>query len=293
MNELAILYSRVSTDVQDNSLHVQDEKLRGYLLSKGLETRPGLVLADEDVSGRIPIFERPGGRRALQILREGWREPGDGLAVRQHPVNHIICKTVDRLGRNAKDCLTLYEWFQTSGKVLHVMDLMGDQITTSGMMGKMFFAIAALFAEFEVETIRERIRTTFRHKMGQGELIGTVPFGFEAVPTGRVNPKSGKEIMRLEPNPGEQAMIRHMAEWRRAGWSLNAIAKRLNALSVPTKTGPGMPIKVKTSEGIREQLSSGQWHAGQVKKLLSSKHTAAILQRTTDHAEDADKEIAA
>jgi Recombinase len=37
------------------------------------------------------------------------------------------------------------------------------------------------------------------------------------------------------PNSGEQALIARIATWRRRGWSLGRIARKLEAEAIPTK----------------------------------------------------------
>ena len=44
-----------------------------------------------------------------------------------------------------------------------------------------------------------------------------------------------QEGATLVPNPAEQATIQRIAAWRRRGWSMGRIAKRLQHQGVPTK----------------------------------------------------------
>lgn len=69
--ELAVVYARCSTDQQDHSIRVQNDKIKAYLALNHLDTLPELQFEDEDVSGRIPLYERPGGKRAVDALRCG------------------------------------------------------------------------------------------------------------------------------------------------------------------------------------------------------------------------------
>src|ERR1051325_10751682 len=99
----------------------------------------------------------------------------------------------------------------------------------------------SMFAEFERDMIVQRIQDRMAQKRTNGELCGTVPYGKIAVGTGRFNPKTEKEIMRLEPCPEEERWILQINYWRRSGYS-KRIAQELNRLGVPTKIPKGTPI---------------------------------------------------
>jgi DNA invertase Pin-like site-specific DNA recombinase len=61
----------------------------------------------------------------------------------------------------------------------------------------------------ELERIRERIQTVLDHKANKGELIGTVPYGFDAVETGAVTSK-GVRIRQLIANERERVWLHQM-----------------------------------------------------------------------------------
>lgn len=286
--QYAIVYTRVSTDRQD--LTPQGRQLHKYLDFKELVTTDALFFDEENVSGRVPLFERKKGKIAYDLLCNGWRPADHPVCAAPIPIHHIVLTRVDRLGRNAAKLLELYEWFQTNGKLLHITDLFGEPITTQGITGKMFFGLQALFAEYELETIRERIQGKLDDKRDRNELIGTVPYGFDPVGPGgqpisnsqlsiRLSLPAGRkwpEGTRLIANPGEQYWIRRMAHWRSWGWSYNRIAKALNQAGVPTKCPPGLPVR---RNGRTVGLTSGQWQSGNVAKVLQSKHTRRLLDR--------------
>jgi site-specific DNA recombinase len=76
-----------------------------------------------------------------------------------------------------------------------------------------------------------------RHKQARHQAYARTPYGFD--PEGEA----------LRPNPVEQAVIRQVQDWRRAGQSLHWIAGELARQQVPTKRG-------------------GQRYAGTVRYLL-------------------------
>jgi DNA invertase Pin-like site-specific DNA recombinase len=242
--KLARLYRRVSTAEQQNSMDVQDARIADYVKFKQL-TIAG-EYADPDVSGRIPIGQRSGGYALLRDL-----QPGD----------HLVVAKLDRLGRNAVDILRTIDDLTNRRKVtIHIIDLGGDSFSTSNPYSRFVIGTIALFAELEVERIRGRIQEVMTHKFERHELCGTVPYGYDAVGTGRFNEKNGvrKEVMELVVNTAELAWVRQMAAWRASGLAYNKIAAELNKHGVPTK--------------IR-----GTWQSGNVARVLSGKHTARLL----------------
>jgi len=248
LNSLGAIYRRVSTDHQH--IENQDEKTAGYAKLKGIDVPSDLVFEDEDVSGSIELWDRPHGSMLKQALEHGWAEAGQALGIPPKGVRHLIVTKLDRLGRNAGNMLQVYEWCKTRNIVLHIVDLGGESITSQGYSGKLVFGVIALFAEFEREMIRDRIQQKLDSKFSKGELIGTVPFGFDAV--------DGV----LSPNAIEQAVLHRMADLRAGGMSYGRIGRWLNGERVPTKTG-----------------IVGGWQSGNVAKVLNSRHTRKILSQ--------------
>ena len=172
----AVLYTRCSTDKQENSIAVQQAKLAAHLAANGLVTRPEITFDDEDVSGRIPIWKRKGGKQAVDILRNGIHLDGEFI----HPKDIVITR-VDRLGRSAKDVLEFFEWTQQYGYTLHLVDFGGMNLNSGDPMGaiifKMLLTLLGIVAEMEVAFTRQRIRDTFACKRERRELCGVAAYG--------------------------------------------------------------------------------------------------------------------
>ena len=93
MAEVAIGYARVSTEEQAMggvSLPAQAEKIRAYCALHGFT--PTQVISEEGVSGTIPLAKRP---PRVELIR----------ALRTAGVRHIVTFKLDRLFRDAMDCL--------------------------------------------------------------------------------------------------------------------------------------------------------------------------------------------
>ena len=265
---LAALYGRSSTRLQEQSIAAQETNMLDWASINGFQTDPTAVFLEVDTSGAIPFAERPKGAALLRLLRDGRHK-------------HLIVPKIDRLGRSAMDVQnTIHTLRENLSVRVHIIDLGGHHFDTGHPLSGMIIAVLAYAAQMELDRIRERIQTVLDHKASKGELIGTVPYGFDAVETGAVTSK-GVRVRRLVPNPTERHWLQQMIEWRRHGLSYNLIARRLNQLGIPTKTGAGNVIHYKPSprwpQG-RTVITSGRWQCGNVARVLKSKHTTRLLK---------------
>ena len=211
----AIGYTRCSTHEQADSglgLDVQTERIRAYCTLKGL----GLldIITDAGVSGGKPLASREGGQRLLD-------------AIRQRKADAVIMLKLDRMFRNAGDCLTTVEKWERSGVALHVVDLGGNAIDTTSAAGRFMLVILAGAAEMERNLTRERTRSAMAVKRANGQRVGAIPYGFDLATNGST----------LVPNEAEQAVIADIRAMRSKGRTLAAIAKILTTRDIPTKTG--------------------------------------------------------
>jgi hypothetical protein len=103
--------------------------------------------------------------------------------------------------------------------------------------------------------ISERTAAAMRHKKTRHQAYAHTPYGFE------------REGEVLRPNPVEQAVIRQVQNWQRAGQNLHCIAEELARPQVPTTQG-------------------GQWSAGTVRyrlcNALYAEEVASDVRTVTD-----------
>jgi len=211
----AIGYTRCSTNEQADSglgLEAQAERIRAYCTMRGSELLD--LITDAGVSGGKPLATRDGGQRLLSAIRE---RKADG----------VVMLKLDRMFRNAGDCLTTVEKWEKAGVALHVVDLGGNAIDTTSAAGRFMLVVLAGAAEMERNLTRERTRSAMAVKRGNGQRIGTVPYGYDLADDGTT----------LIPNDAEQAVIADIQSRRAEGWTLERIADALTDLGVPTKTG--------------------------------------------------------
>lgn len=213
--ENAIAYIRVSTEEQATegvSIQAQEEKVRAYATLRSLNLVD--VVIDAGVSAGKPLANREGGQRVLD-------------AVRTKKATAIVAVKLDRVFRDAADCLTVTREWDKRGVSFHILDMGGQSIDTASAMGRMFLTMAAGFAELERNLIRERTSTALAHKKSKGEYVGEVPFGFDLAADGRM----------LTQNAAEQEAIRLMRGLRTRGLSYRSIATELDAKGIRPKKG--------------------------------------------------------
>ena len=285
----ALLYRRVSTDDQDNSLQLQEFGNDEYARRMGLTIIS--QYADADISGSTPFLERPGGRALLNRAQLGG-------------IQHIVTSKQDRLGRDTIDTIATVRALWEAGITPHFTAEGGALPRTS--QNQLLFEIKASVANYELNIIRERTTTILRHKARLGELTGTIPYGWDCSYTygdGHVEVRAvalsptdlavaaaahGGILTKLVvPNDTEQHWLRQIADWRgyrgpglplrHPHLSLKAIADRLNTAGVPSKTG-------------------GRWQCGNVDGLLKARRTQQLLsnvQTSTQQEPPADQQQAA
>ena len=230
---MILAYTRVSTSEQAAeglSLEAQADRLRAYCASRGQRCH---LIEDAGVSARLPLSRRPGGAELLQMVSE---DQASGVAALR----------LDRLFRDAADCLTVTRGWDSLGVGLHCLDL---GIDTSTPAGRAFLTVAAAFAEMERSVIAERTREGLRVAQAQGARLGGVPYGWKRGPE-----RDDAGRLLWSPVDDEQAVIERIRVYRADGMSYQHIASRLNDGGIPSRRG-------------------GQWYASAVMRAL--KHATA------------------
>jgi site-specific DNA recombinase len=225
-SNLAVGYVRVSTDDQVDSglsLEHQEHRIKAYAEAQGLELVE--IIHDEGVSAGKALAARKGGLKALRLLNTG-------------KARHLIALKLDRVFRNTSDALETAQAWDKAGVGLHLIDMGGQSINTRTAMGRMFFTMAAGFAELERGLVRERTSAALQQKKARGEAYCRPLLGFDV-----------DDSKRLVANRDEQRLIARIQAMHEAGESLHQIANKLNIEGVPTKRG-------------------GVWHASTIRQLL-------------------------
>ncbi len=147
--------------------------------------------------------------------------------IRERKADAVVMLKLDRMFRNAGDCLTTVETWEKAGVALHVVDLGGNAIDTTSAAGRFMLVVLAGAAEMERNLTRERTRSAMAVKRANGQRTGAVPYGHDL----------GDDGTTLVPNESEQAVIQEIKAMRARGMKLAQIASELTERGVPTKTG--------------------------------------------------------
>lgn len=211
----AIGYVRVSTEEQAEqgvSIEAQEAKIRSYGQMRNLDVVD--VVIDAGVSAGKPLSEREGGLRVLQ-------------AVTKREVQAVVAYKLDRLFRDAGDCLNVTKEWDKTGASLHLVDMDGQAVDTNSAMGRFFLTVMAGVAEMERNLIRERTKMAMAHKKAKKQRVGSVPYGYRLAVDG----------VSLEEEPKEQDVIAKARRIRVKGNSLRVVAEKLAKRGVVARNG--------------------------------------------------------
>jgi DNA invertase Pin-like site-specific DNA recombinase len=139
------VYIRVST--KDQSLDAQRNEILEYCKLRGWS--PKKIFSD--IRSGKSISERPG---FTKMLKE--------LDTNPHGIKSIVIQKLDRIGRNLKDLLELFDLFNKLG--IGIVSL-HDSLDTSTPGGKMAFHVIASLTEYERDVMLERTRVGREYAM--------------------------------------------------------------------------------------------------------------------------------
>jgi DNA invertase Pin-like site-specific DNA recombinase len=217
----AVVYLRVSSQEQADSrlgLESQEAICRDFCRRSGMTVVE--IITDPGVRGSIPLYDREGGRRLLELTRD------------RSLVVVALCQ--DRLFRSLIDCMATLERWEDSGTVVKMVD--AGEVNLEDPDGWLKAAINALFAEYERRKASQRTRRALAAAKANGRRIGGVPYGMRPTATFSAEGKKvDAGVWAMVPE--EQASIDRVVELRKARHSAAEVARRLNAEGRVTKNG--------------------------------------------------------
>lgn len=204
------------------------------------------IWADINVSGEIPIRDRPKGGELFAQLKTG---------------DYLIVAKLDRAFRDLEDCCKQLKFFIRNGIKLLIGDIPDMDIHTPA--GRMCLQMMAMFAEFERQRISERTKTGLAKRRELGQPVGhAVPIGYSLACTvcnhiypfnangycaGKAchhckTPRNGNT--KHIPNPNEQAVMWRLL-WERSAyfwkdWDL--VAHDLTVDGVRSRSGATIKV---------------------------------------------------
>lgn len=235
------IYIRVSTEEQAKfgySINAQKEKLSNYARIK--EWKIYDIYIDEGLSGKN--LNRP---KIIKLLKD----------IEDKNVNNVLVFKIDRLTRSTKDLINLIEFFQKKNCEFNSLT---ESIDTSSPTGRMFIKIIGLFAEFERETIAERIKLGLERKVKEGYSIcsSTVSYGYIK--------EKGNNIQKI--NKIEAYVVKKIYQDYLNGKSIKEIKSELINKKIKTKKD-----KEWTNKTIKDILKNPNY-IGKVRYGLNNKN---------------------
>ena len=209
---LVAFLRRSKEDTSGLSLPAQLEEIRRAY------GEPDQVYEDDDVSGALPPHRRPGLTAALQSLGKG-----DVLALKDRTRlarDVSVAKEIELEVRKRRACL----------------------VTVNGSNGakavdKLHRNLDDVLSQWWRDYVSEQTREALNQKRQRGEKLGGshCPYGFTVNGDGKT----------LHEVPEEQAIVQKCLIWRKRKRSMNWIARRLDELDIPARSGSWHPQKVK------------------------------------------------
>jgi DNA invertase Pin-like site-specific DNA recombinase len=144
----AAIYGRVSTDEQDPEAQLRE--VREFVARRAWSA----VEYIDHASGR---------KESRPELDRLWKD------VRRGRVDVVVVWKFDRFARTLRQLVLALDEFRELG-----VDFVSvtQAIDTTTALGRAMFAVAGAFAEFEVETIRERVRSGVAKAKASGKTLG-------------------------------------------------------------------------------------------------------------------------
>lgn len=207
-------YCRVSTEEQSISLDNQRQELRAHARKLGEDLPDERIFCDEDVSGKIPLRDRPQGKIMWDLLSHG---------------DLVLVAKLDRGWRNTADAAgTLSTWKQY-GVRLSILDFPIDTATDEG---ELMFCQFASWAQYERKRIGRRVSDAFHYLKRNGR-----PYSWTR-PLGWVRNKD-----RWAECPKERELGARVVQMREDGQSWSRITLAL------CRDGARKPVTRKNSSG--------------------------------------------
>ncbi|MFC4402366.1 recombinase family protein [Gracilibacillus xinjiangensis] len=214
LNNRAVIYARVSTEEQaskGHSIEAQIEEIKEYAKQRNMEIVEEYI--DEGVSGKN-ISGRPEMKRLLRDLDSG-------------TFKVVIVYKFDRVARRSKDAMEIADRCETEN--ISLISCKEDfDITTPE--GKMMFQIMSNFAEFERNTIIDRLKMGMNQRAKKGLFNGGRVLGYDSV------------NKHLVVNEEESHVIRLIFDYAEQDLGYKAIVSRINAMGYKTKRGNDFSI---------------------------------------------------
>jgi DNA invertase Pin-like site-specific DNA recombinase len=211
-------YNRVSTDDQKTGLLVYKERMDAFCARWNHTIVDSWE--DEDVSGGIPLKDRPAGSIMYKNLFLG---KADG----------VLFDNVSRMFRDMEDGITTVNRFTESGIKMFVSDGSADPIDIESESGFLFFVMQLTFAHIERMKIKKRTKDAHTMRRKTGLPTSHTQYGFDKV--------NGRLVIREDEMDVVTLILKSRDEDK---MTFDLITNNLNDQGIPSKKGGKWSKKV-------------------------------------------------
>ena len=214
---------------------------------------------DTDISGAVSPFDRPGlGPYLRRPLLDTWQV--------------LVVYRLDRLTRSIEDFEKLWKCLEANGKTLVSV---AEQVDFGTPAGRLMARQLVLFAEYEREMIKARVKSAYDAARSRGQYTGMqFPFGY-------IPAKLSGKGWELVPHPEYGPLVEDIADRVIAGEKLTAICQWLEDTGIPT---PRNVVRMygnerRIAEGKQPKLiPTSKWDTTSLVSILKS---PTIVGKTT------------
>ncbi len=255
----AAIYARVSSERQkeEQTIKSQTAALLDYAQCEGYIVPQEWIFEDEGYSGANLV--RPGLERIRDLAAEGQLET-------------ILVHSPDRLSRKYAYQVLLLEEFSRHGvEVIFLKSVRGNTPEE-----QLLLQFQGMIAEYEREQIIERSRHGKRHKAqcGSVNVLSGAPYGYRYVK------KTDSSCAYYEILEQESEVVREIFRYyTQEGLSINAIARRLNNMDIPTRSGKCLWERSTVWGMLRNPAYKGLASFGKTEQCDRQKVTRQLRQR--------------
>jgi site-specific DNA recombinase len=210
-----LIYTRVSTEDQAREgVSLDAQRCSCESMAKALSLPVAEVITDAGISAKN-MTDRPGVTRVMAAIEAG-------------TVAGVIIYKLDRLTRSRRDLEDLLDRLSQTGAGLISVS---EKLDTSSAMGRFFVAMLGSIAQWERETIAERVQGAMDFRKTQGGFVGgPVPAGLRAVGG------PGQRVLEVDPTWGQ--VVQRIWPAIIGGKTLRQVADMLIEAKLPTgRTG--------------------------------------------------------
>ncbi len=176
--ERVAIYTRVST--KDQSVDRQLKDLRAHAEARGWEI---VIEVEEKISGAAE--KKPEREKILNMARK-------------RKIDAILVLSLDRWSRSTKDLVNTVDELRSLG----VAFVAPGQVDMTTAAGRMMAGMLSLIAEFELELIRERVRSGLANARAKGRIGGRPRREADKVENGLALLRQGKSYTEVSEKTG-------------------------------------------------------------------------------------------